>query len=319
MEQDDPNWLDSVTYRRHEFPDNTLDDAQLETRCPLDNGRCIDMSIPPRHTIGQLDTLPAEILLLMLPHVDIPSLTRFRSVNRRAMELTDAIPQYAALLKHCPNIVRAVVSVQADAYSCDTLYKTLFSERCTSCERFGGYLYLITCRRVCYMCLNRNRGYSAFTLGVMERFYPPTETQHQGRKTSRQNPLAANLPSIMGLPGLYRGGKGEGPGRLVPNRFRLFDRRAVLQGSKESVARLEPWQTDPLPYMAVITAPYLFDSGRQADWGYFCLGCKIEGGRPHLLHYKTKFSRDGMLDHIRRFGPVLGPTMSGSFYHGLHK
>lgn len=119
-----PGLPDFPFYKKQIICDNTLDNAQLETRCPLDNGRHAAASIPHPacHSAGQLDQLPAELVLQVLLQIDIPSLTRFRSVNRRAMELVDSVRQYAALIQHCPNIVRAIVSIQADSFDCGTLY-----------------------------------------------------------------------------------------------------------------------------------------------------------------------------------------------------
>ncbi|KAF6830098.1 F-box domain-containing protein [Colletotrichum plurivorum] len=120
----------------------TLDDAQLARRCPLDNGRHTDASIPRRYSANQLDCLPAELLLPVLLGVDIPSLTRLRSVNRRAMELVDSVPEYAAMIKRCPGVIRAIVSIQADAFDCRTLHATLNTSLCSTCTRYGDYLYL---------------------------------------------------------------------------------------------------------------------------------------------------------------------------------
>lgn len=162
-------------YRKQNICDNTLDNAQLETRCPLDNGRHAAASIPHPacHSAGQLDQLPAELVLQVLLQIDIPSLTRFRSVNRRAMELVDSVRQYAALIQHCPNIVRAIVSIQADSFDCGTLYRTLSTSRCSTCERFGDHLYLTDCRRVCYFCFTRRPEYFPVTIGQASSFFAP--------------------------------------------------------------------------------------------------------------------------------------------------
>ncbi|KAG7135408.1 hypothetical protein HYQ46_008930 [Verticillium longisporum] len=84
---------DSALYTKQNICDNTLDDAQLETRCPLDNGRHADALMSTHYPAGQLDQLPAELLIQILLQIDIPSLTHFRRVNRRAMGLVDSIPQ----------------------------------------------------------------------------------------------------------------------------------------------------------------------------------------------------------------------------------
>jgi hypothetical protein len=59
----------------------------------------------------QLDQLPAELLIQVLLYIDIPSLTVFRRVNRRAMQLVDSVPQYAAIINYCPNTIRAILSI----------------------------------------------------------------------------------------------------------------------------------------------------------------------------------------------------------------
>lgn len=69
--------LEKTTYAKQNICDNTLDDAQLESRCPLDNTRCINASVTSRCSVGQLDQLPFEILTQVLLYADIPSLPGF--------------------------------------------------------------------------------------------------------------------------------------------------------------------------------------------------------------------------------------------------
>lgn len=144
------------SYQREDIKDNNLDDANLETRCPLDNGR---HSGTPEQTVGQLDLLPLEIVNEILLSMDLPTLTNFRCINRRAMQLVDSLPQYRMVFKHCPNVLRAILSTNANSYDCRLLYNTLATTRCSSCSNFGSYLYLITCKRVCHLCFRRRPDY----------------------------------------------------------------------------------------------------------------------------------------------------------------
>ena len=125
MEKTYSDLVSSETYTKQNIRDNTLGNAQLVARCPLDNGRYTDASTPAHYSAGKLDQLPAELLIQVLLYTDVPSLTRFRRVNRRAMQLVDSVPQYATIIKHCPDIIRAIVSIQADAFDCNALYATL--------------------------------------------------------------------------------------------------------------------------------------------------------------------------------------------------
>ena len=72
---------------------------------------------------GQLDRLPPELLIVVLLRLDIPLLTRFCSLNRHTMKLVNSVRQYTPIIEHCPNIIRAIIGIQADVFDCSTLYR----------------------------------------------------------------------------------------------------------------------------------------------------------------------------------------------------
>ena len=78
-----------------------------------------------RPSAGGIDRLLAELLIQMLMYLDIPSLTGFWRANRRAMDLVYSVPQYVSIIKHCLDIIRAILSMQATAFDCRTLFATL--------------------------------------------------------------------------------------------------------------------------------------------------------------------------------------------------
>lgn len=210
--------LEAYTYRKSRTVDYTLDDADLETWCPLDNRQHL---IPPQDLLGRLDMLPRELLTWRFLTLDLPSLTIFRRVNRRAMGLVDSLYQYRMVLKHCPNVLRAISSIDARYFDYRTLYKTLSTTKCEGCDRLGGYFYLITYKRVCYFCFTMNLDY-----------FPVSATRaikHLGlpRKGIR------HLPHMLSLPG-----KHTAFCKLARNRIMLFDRQAVLK----STLRTPLWQ-----------------------------------------------------------------------------
>lgn len=296
----------------------TLDDAQLAARCPLDNGRHTHPYTNPRYSAGQLDRLRGELLLPILLSIDILSLTRLRSVNRYVMELVDSIPEYAAMIKYCPDVIRAIISIQADAFDCRTLYTTLGTSRCSTCKRFGDYLYLITCRRVCYYCFTKRPEYSPLTLvDALDSFSSDrTQQQHRVATSVHQRLREANPPSVLSLPGqfghywLNLSGEHE----WLQPRLRLFDRRSVVQDAAGPDLPRHKTMEENMRFMAIITAPYLFDFGRglQADWGYFCLGCKGERMRGEVLA-RVKYTRLEAWQHIMRCGAVK-PTGCGDIF-----
>jgi hypothetical protein len=79
--------LGGATYLRPNVIDHTLDDNSLEDKCPLDNDKHY---INPQYHLGVLDKLPLELLCNTLLKTDIRSLTDFRCVNARAMEVVNS-------------------------------------------------------------------------------------------------------------------------------------------------------------------------------------------------------------------------------------
>jgi len=57
---------------------------------------------PSPLVIDQLDRPPAELVIEILSQPDIPSLTRFRRLNPRAMQFVNSVKQHTAIIKHLP-------------------------------------------------------------------------------------------------------------------------------------------------------------------------------------------------------------------------
>ena len=298
--------------------DNTLDDAQLETWCPLDNGRHDCTPISTCFPTNQLDRLPLELLIEVLLQLDIPSLTRFRGLNRRSMELVNSVHQYTAIIEHCPNIIRAIVSIQADAFDCGTLYRTLCTSRCFTCNRFGDHLYLIDCRRVCYFCFTERAEYLPLTSREASKFFIANANPQSNAKNSRKLLELAKPPSILSLPGQYCGAWATEMGGLQPRRLRLYDRRAVVQSLAGSgLPQSDKTTKEPKRFMAIISAPVLLNAGRQVDQGFFCLGCSEETDDEEIEHFRIKYTTEDFSEHIASYGRVveMWPGIPDYFMH----
>ncbi|KAJ3965896.1 hypothetical protein EV361DRAFT_809938 [Lentinula raphanica] len=304
----------SYVYRTQELRDNTLDQAQLETRCPLDNGRHDCTSTPARYTVNRLDKFPLELLTEVLLQLDIPSLTRFRAVNHRTMELVNSIRQYAAIIQHCPNIIRAIVSIQADGFDCATLYNTLCTTRCSTCNHFGDHLYLIDCRRACYFCFIYRPEYFPLTSREAYRLFTSNAKPQSRAESSRKRRELTKLPSILSLPGRYCCAyNNDGTeGKLQQRRLRLYDRQAVVQSLvADALPRSDRVTGEPKRHMAIISAPVLLDGGRQVDHGFFCVPCRDEGD----MDFRIKYTTEEISRHFASFGQVVKSPAPGRYMH----
>ncbi|KAL3449549.1 hypothetical protein BJX65DRAFT_40201 [Aspergillus insuetus] len=184
-ELDLPATVENFAYYRLSLVDLTLDsNSRL---CPLDNGR---HTSPPEVDLGALDKHPQEILEMVLGQLDIQSLTKFRRVNRRAMQAVDWIHAYKQIVTRFPTALRAILSISTSAtYSCQDLYHELQKPECRDCGCFGGLLYLLTCRRLCALCFAGISLYLPFQASNL----PFEPCAHD---------LAA-LPSMRTIPGHY--------------------------------------------------------------------------------------------------------------------
>ncbi|KAK6072522.1 F-box domain-containing protein [Seiridium cupressi] len=286
--QSTPDHVEKHGYTKSRIVDHTLDDACLKTRCPLDNGRHHGQ---PKHPAGRLDLLPAELITNVLLSMDLPSLTTFRSVNRRAMGLVDSLHQYLMVFDHCPDILRAIISIDAKHFDCMTLFNTLSTFKCATCDRFGGYLYLITCKRVCYFCFTTDPLYLPLSATLA--------TKHAGIARGELK----CLPHIFSLPGRF-----TERNKLSKGRIMLLDRQSlrnrILDISSQTFEtgprQLDLTTREPRRFMAIISAPYLTSSGRLADWGFYCMKC-IDN-KKLTTHFRNKYTKDGFMDHFARYG-----------------
>ncbi|KAH8160954.1 hypothetical protein CIB48_g7290 [Xylaria polymorpha] len=146
-----------------------------------------------RSSLGSLDILPTEILLLTLDLLDFQSLSRISRVSLKGKAVVENLPAYREMMEHAPQTLAALGQTRLLSYhSSSLLRQTLRSAKCVSCcLEFGGFLFLPTCERVCFQCLHENRA-----LWVMTR----AEAKRCFRLTDKQFKI---IPTLYSIPGTY--------------------------------------------------------------------------------------------------------------------
>jgi hypothetical protein len=197
--------------------------------CPLDNHLNLGTSVPARHSLGELEKLPNELIVLVLLSVDIPSLTVFRRVNRRAMQIVDSVPEYATLIKRTPEVISAVLSMEANAFDLKHLYNTVREPKCSFCHRNSNdvpanMIHLIDCRRACTTCVFDGHP------DIVPCIWDYAATSNDSGKTLEldQQLPETQFPSILSFP-LFPSSAEDVPDGLRGLRVRLFDRQTVSQ------------------------------------------------------------------------------------------
>ncbi|KAF2743113.1 hypothetical protein M011DRAFT_471649 [Sporormia fimetaria CBS 119925] len=339
--------LQRFTSARPRIPDNILGDnlPRRLSSLPVASRNCG----PARVDLGGLDVLPLELLQWILVRVDLLSLSIFRRVNLRAREVVDSIFEYQIITTHARDALRGSKAIGTSRwFSCKDLYDKLCTAECEGCGSFGGYLYLITCKRVCYGCFWEHSSYRPITHTEARRYYGCS------RKVSR------SLPSMRSLPGTYSEGA-----RIHLTKMSLVDAEAAIQagialhGSSTAVSdyveRIEMerarridrraigkitmflsclfcWNRrsycwyfngigDPVRFMAVVRTPTLDKATRKLEWGFFCKACQDEYGTQRFFRWvsdsKRIYTVDSFAAHLKERGKIEEKVTEGGvrLYH----
>lgn len=328
--RDLPTEIQELTVSKLNIKDNTLDLNRLEARCPLDNGRRFNNLL--RAGLGALDLLPQELLVIVLHHLDLQTLTDFRRINHQARRSVDAVPEYSLCVCHAPNAVRGMLCLGSARFNtCRGLYEKICTPNCDKCGDFGGYIYLITCRRVCFNCFTE------------ETSYLPLLRSDVLRKFGLESKQLDDIPQIRSRPGRY-----SPTARIFHESVTLIDhdlaRHSALamhetEGSMEEVVatRLQAQKDifqkrqasyesggcrgkkpraprtrdaydarsgNPYRFMAVVPAPFYDRRTKTTTEGFYCLGCRSEKVGP-ALHWRKRYTTGTFASHMTQWGEIL--------------
>ena len=222
--------LDQLIIQSDQYRRTMLSSADLAARCPLDNH--LNFGLPAILSSGRLEALPVEILHMILVWLDLQSLTLLRSVSRSLRSHIDALYQYKNIVKYAPDSLRMALSTGIGSWiSCQSLHYALCYQECECCGRFGSLLYMLTCSRVCYVCIQRS-----------DRFLPLTPN-HARIAYGLKRKTAKGLPTVLTLPGVYSLDEKTRRGRC-----RMVDRtmssEAGIRLHGHSKQRMEAYVTD---------------------------------------------------------------------------
>lgn len=152
-------------------------------------------------TIGSLDKLNGspELLRIVLGHLDAQSLVRFSHTSAAAHTVANDSLEYRVVMKHAADTLVALCRLKiAERHSIFDVYGALRSEKCAYCPSFGEVLFLPTCERVCWACMNKNPRCCLMA---------PTTTRKIFGLTSKQ---IKQLPALQTIAG-HLGARGEKP------------------------------------------------------------------------------------------------------------
>lgn len=300
-----------LTYPRPRVNENTLDDNLPAFGSPPLYGA-------PTVGVGGLDALPLELLHETISQLDLRALTDFRRVNRRAAELVDSLPPYQAIVRHAQNALRGILALGTGRWiTCETLYEKLCMSGCEECGDFGGYIYLITCRRLCFLCFTRVRRYYPLLVSQASLMFgldrsivetlPCMKTirgVYAVREVGTPSSVRVDYESALRA-GIARHGSMEAMEKYVTDpeiQEALPDRVEEMVRRPHGYHRQDFTNGNPHRFAAVVRVPWLSPTSGEVEWGFHCRGCAEHSELPR--HYRRKFLVASFREHLKECGRI---------------
>jgi hypothetical protein len=121
-------------------------------------------------SLGRLDDLPLELLHATFALLDFKSLSHISRTCIRGIEVVNSVPEYRGLMLHAPDALAALGKTRLIRHHpAAKVHLALLSADCTSCSRYGAFLYLPTCERCCYHCLWKNQSLWLMTIATAKK------------------------------------------------------------------------------------------------------------------------------------------------------
>ncbi|CAH0046281.1 unnamed protein product [Clonostachys solani] len=257
--------------------------------------------------IGTLGRLTPECLQIVFNQLDIDTIISFQSTSHGSFALVNSLPTYGVISKHARNAVRgARIIGTSNRATCIELYSKLCQPACDQCEEFGGYIYLVTYRRLCLLCLSTHLSFLPLGRQWARRYF--------GLDSSTVN----SLPRLLTLGGRYspEGGKLQNKQVLVDYdaaREAGISRHGSQEGMEAYVAAArgragrrrgppDGKAGNPLRFAAAVRLPWYDESSGELEWGFHCRGCEKSEQRSALC--RKKYNAVSFRRHIQTYGPV---------------
>ncbi|KID86156.1 F-box domain-containing protein [Metarhizium guizhouense ARSEF 977] len=316
-----------LMYPKINLNNHTLDDNLPPLQAQPQNN---SLDPPPTASLGALDRLPTELLQEILIQLDLSTFMTFRCTNRRAKEFADHLPQYKAITTNARNALRGILRIGTSRWiTCKSLFENLRTSACEQCGDFGGYLYILTCRRVCFVCFTQDKRYL------------PLRPNEACRRFGLKRAIIQTLPCMRVIPGIYSpnekkatkttlvdyesafdagiarhgslGAMDEFVAGVAAKKLQAYGRR-VIQAQQSGSSRrtrmpplVDPFDAssgNPLRFVAIVRVPWLNRTSQDGvEWGFYCVGCARSIDFP--LHWRRQFTPASFDQHMIQCGDII--------------
>ncbi|KAJ8070520.1 hypothetical protein OCU04_000894 [Sclerotinia nivalis] len=310
-----------LTWTHPQFSQMAIQPESLQRHCPLDNGRLrprtAQVSASPS-TVGSLECIPLEIIHMILNLLDLQCLTDIRAVSWRARALVDSVPKYNAIVTHCPDALRALLSMRmAVHFTASDIFEALCTQSCFGCGQFGPFLDMFTAQRCCFDCLAHSDSLLSMTASSARKEFG------LDLKTMR------TIPTLLSIPGEYS--ESERTYRRRTRLVRMLSASAakshyhdigtlhrrpaspamssphppeprLTRNSHRSLQKFDGYTQNPHRFMPMLRFPSLDRRTGKLDWGVSCQACHHgpRDERGGYCDWNTVYSTSGYIGHFQK-------------------
>lgn len=283
----------------------------------------------PTTTLGDLDVLPTELLWQILPQLDLKTLRLFRHVNHRATDVVHSMPEYQIISKYAPSAFEGAVLIGSASFvTCQALCKTLYSGKCEDCDDFGKYLYMITCKRVCYNCATSNweyeplrRSHAIFRFGLDPASVKelPQMRCIPGQYANKPHSLS-DKTLLIDARSAYRAGIAQHGSRKKMKEYTAAQEKQREEENERARARYRetlqshPQAFNPRPrlqataetrtayresfrFASLVTTPWIDLKAKKLEWGFRCRHCNPRGPIRAIASTRRRLFTDYSFEH----------------------
>ncbi|MCJ1271116.1 hypothetical protein MMC22_011015 [Lobaria immixta] len=231
-------------------------------------------------SLGDLGKLPPELLCMVLGHLSCNDLEALRSCSAGAHIAVVSFPLYRTLCAHAPAIIAILKKTRlATSFPITKIYETFASTCCTTCDQFGGYVFLPSFSRCCLHCAE-----------TLLKFLPISR-YYAKREFGVSEKVLKSLPQLRTIPGLFSSSSGDI--KCYTQRLILFSRELVEQTSDLKDTSLIQYGEEHVSHdtikayqrhMALTPLPSFIPKSASTENGVYCAGCALRA-KEHPPYY----------------------------------
>lgn len=231
-------------------------------------------------SFGDLHKLPLELLSMVFEHLTCDDLEALHSCSTGGRIAVLAFPPYHNLLQYAPSILSVLKKTRlARAFTIKQIYETFTSSLCTTCDQFGGYVFLPSFARCCLFCAE-----------TQLKFLPISRAGAKLEFGIKGTKIFESLPQLNNIPGPYSSSHPKI--KHYTQRLNLYSRELVEKfrdpNHTNYFVRDEGYSTKVFQrYMALTPLPCFIPKSASLEKGVCCAGCDLRA-REHASFCKGR-------------------------------